>query len=823
MRDTLIARVLRNEDNEIVRAQSLKEHSDNVAYVASKLSECVGLSAAGKLAGYLHDAGKAKAAFQSYIAEEDAEKRDRMRGSVIHSRAGALYLQMLIDDMAAKGMDVDTPMIQMTREVICMAIVSHHTGLIDPFGIEGEDCLDTAIHQCETEDTAAADTFFATIISRDEASALFREAISEITTACSGVDIQSLKMKYAEDKQSKQCYMLSLRSFLIEYIASCIVEGDRLDAQCFEEGRHVELDGQISVSIWAKYLKALEEHIARFPAGGTISAMRRKLSDNCSAAAGNPIGIYSLWAPTGFGKTLASLRFALGHAVAHHASRIFYIIPYMSIIDQTAKEFKSFLPEGAVLEHHSNFNVGDMKEDELSQYELATQSWTSPIIMTTMVQFLDTVFSMRNTNLRRLHSLANSVIIFDEIQNLPTRCMLPFFQLCEFLKTTCHCTIVLCSATQPRLDDAKLYLKLISNGDIGGLTNEDAEAMQRTEIVDIREKGKLDATALVDLVLVQEARSALIVHNTKSAAAKTFHCLGERAHAGASLYFLTTDLCPAHRMDIITSIKEKLKEKSDERVYIVSTQLIEAGVDISADVAFRSLAGLDSIIQTAGRCNRNGGDGVRPVYVFESAEENLSHLIEIKDAQQDYTNTFEYCRRKGLPLMSQEAISHYYSIRNYRFEASPNVNGYPMKVDSVRTTITEGLYPCNGNPCYASAKDHQRNGIPLISYTPFRSIGNQFRVIDNASQISVIVPYKGKRGEDCTAESIIKRLQNDYLGKDELKRLLKTAQQYTVNVFVPQDKIPSNIYEKNGIFFAAEYGEVTGLRLKEADGSAIIL
>lgn len=811
--------IARIDKNDRSRTQTLKEHSANVAVIASAAAEQVGLPNLAKLAGFLHDAGKTKPGFQDYIMEEDESKQKALHGKVIHSRAGALFLHYLLSQSDINGKMASGWAKDLTEEIIDMAIVSHHTGLIDPFTVEGQNNLERAMYQCEDEDLAVADAFFDEVISKDEVLKLFNAAVGEVERICGGESLRSIQMKYKNNKESRNCYGLSLRSFLVEYIASCIVEGDRLDAQCFEEHRVVTPDEMKSKGDWSDYLDALEQRISKFSADGKINRLRAKLSENCKASATGKAGIYTLWAPTGFGKTLASLRFSLGQAIKTDASHVFYIIPYMSIIDQTASEFKSFLPKEVILEHHSNVNTEQYSDDELKSYELATQSWTNPIVMTTMVQFLDTVFSMQNTNIRRFHSLANSIIIFDEIQSLPTHCMLPFFQTCEFLASVCHCTIVLCSATQPKFNDAGLYLQLLSDGDIGGLTNADAEAMRRTEIVDIRNRGKLDAEALTDFVLEQDARSVLIVHNTRKAAQATYDSLLKKTSAGVKVFFLTTDLCPKHRLQIIDTVKSILNNSEGERVFIVSTQLIEAGVDISVDMAFRSLAGLDCIIQTAGRCNRHGLSAIRPVYVFESADENLSHLTDIKEAQQDYTNTFEYCRAKGLSLMEQEAIAYYYSVRNQRFRNDTYRNGYPIKMEGIRTTVTELFYPSAGNFIYKLAKNTVGQAVARsISCTPFRSIGESFHVIDNANQVSVIVPF------DDDARTLIDELQNDYLYPSEKNHLLKTAQQYTVNTFIPMNgSIPDNIIQKDGLWFAIEYDLSTGLRLKKADGSAIIL
>ena len=836
----------RTDKQNIGRCQTLLEHSRNVAMIAGYLGRKVGLERTSYLMGYTHDAGKGRGDFQAYIMAPE-EQQGRLKGTIVHSRAGALAIckaanldsrQALEDATAA----LDEKWRVLTAEILCLAITGHHAGLNDVTGGITSARKSLAEYILENgpermQDEKALARFYEEVLSEDQIRDLFNEAVVElsevlqksqrklISSQIQGLDsvVQNVKDKTRVKKARKKT-AYAIRSLLAEYLESCLVEADRYDAQCFEESVEPSLERYERAGDWASMTPALEKHIASLKSDSRIGRARKKLSDNCAESAKRlDAGIYKCWAPTGFGKTLSSLRFALNQAARLDKRKVFYIIPYTSIIDQTAQIFKEILGEKNILEHHCNVQFEESASDALSEHEALIQSWDKPIALTTMVQFLNTAFSMKNTNIRRLHALTNSVIIFDEIQSLPEHCTYPFFQFCAFLYAVCDCTVVLCSATQPETGDTKLAYQLVASDDIGGLTEADAQDMRRTEIVndllhdDLTNSvtgRKIDASELSDIVLARKERTALIVHNTKGAALKTFQAICQKADPTKyHVHLLTTNLCAKHRKQILATLREELKDGYPQKVIIVSTQLIEAGVDISVEVAYRSYAGLDNVIQTAGRCRRNtDGSTQYPVYVFESADENLNSLISIKNARSFYLDAMAWAKNMAQSLTSGKTISHYYEKKNERNSNQVNYLGY---------TLTQGGYN-NGNiadamcskgadkcPYWKSAKDefHGEPAVPIIT-TPYRTISEQFKVIEDGNQISVFVPY------DDVAERAIAVVQDRGAGAERRRAALQTLQQYSVSIFHNQKKpLPEGVYEADGLFYANRsiYNPIIGL------------
>lgn len=868
----------RTDSHDIGRRQTLLDHSRNVAEIAGLLGRQVGLERMAYLMGYTHDAGKAGEDFQEYIFEPEEQQR---RHKIIHSRAGALAIckAAKLDSLSAldKCTEVDADKYPnryarvLAAEILCLAITGHHAGLRDvTIGLSGGLSLAEYILKEGPDrkaDEQALALFYKEVLSEDEIQELFRKATVELRnvlrrnenrlTAAQKKALDSVVQGEEENNKEEESERTKKRrirkaqyatqSLLAEYLESCLIEADRYDAQCFNEHAEPNLDKYERVGDWGAMMPALEKHLSLLESESKIGQARKKLSDNCAESASRlDAGIYKCWAPTGFGKTLSSLRFSLNQANRLNKKKVFYIIPYTSIIDQTAQIFKAILGEDYILEHHCNVQFDDTTTDEqLSEHENLVQSWDKPIVLTTMVQFLNTAFTMKNTNLRRMHALTNSVIIFDEIQSLPEHCTYSFFQFCTFLYTVCNCTIVLCSATQPETRDNRLKYRLLASDDIGGLTEADAEEMRRTKIVHILHEDpeenhrirELKTEELANIVLEKlsapdgENRTALIVHNTKNAALNTFCAICNKVDPTQyRVHLLTTNFCAKHRKKILATLREELQGDCTQKVIIVSTQLIEAGVDISVDVAFRSLAGLDNVIQTAGRCRRNSnGEKKYPVYVFESADERkpLAKLPTIQKAQGFYRDTvvkllgeasedklsIEADRSEDLPLMSGAAIKKYYEVKNTSNVYIKNYLGYTLKPGQERfdniadAMCSKGERDCRFWRHIKRSEPHRNATLPLIT-TPYRTISDEFHVIEEGNQKTVFVPY------DDTARAAIAVVQNDGAGSKERKAALQTLQQYSVSFFLKEgEALPKEFEEINGLYFAQEsaYDEVIGL------------
>lgn len=773
------------------REQSVKEHLENVAELCHIFGEQINLSHTAGLIGKIHDMGKATKEFDTYIRNSAAHPEDHsQKGKIDHSTAGARF----IFDRFSSGDTLD----KITAQIIILPVVSHHGGLIDCIDLHGHMVFDDRMSKEVKNFDEAKMTYNRECFPLETIEYEFSQAKREIS-----VLIQKIK--------SSDLPVLYSMHLVIKYLFSCLVDADRHDTYCFMEGKP-EKQPENNRILWEELSANLESAIAAMPADGSLNRERRKISEQCFEFAKRPTGIYRLNVPTGGGKTLSSLRFAIHHAKQWNKNRIFYIIPFTTIIDQNAKDVKDILlHDEAILEHHSNV----VHDNDLEQYTLLTERWDSPIIFTTMVQFLNTFFSGGTQAVRRMHNLANSVLIFDEIQALPLKCVSMFNEALNFLHSVCNTTAVLCTATQPLLGTVEKSLHYSENADIVSEEEGSNPAFQRVRVVDRQVPGGYGTENVAGLVLekLQTLNSVLVVLNTKKTASKLYDCICEikdrlPEEEKYHVFHLSTSMCPAHRLKILESLKGILNK--GEKVVCVSTQLIEAGVNISMECVIRALAGLDSIAQAAGRCNRHGEVPIREAYIVNLREESVGMLPDIQIGQACSRIVLEEYKLNPAEFdcnpISQKAIREYYKHYFYQRQAVmdysmpkeyPGVNMYDL--------LNQNTY---GKKAYESLTG-KSSGIAFNQ--SFRSAGELFEVIDQ-NTTGVLVPY-GKGIE------LIQKI-NGNCTLDELKQFLRHTQQYSVNLFSRDLEILQKnhgIYElHNGGVLALQpdfYNEKTGVSL----------
>lgn len=541
-----------------------------------------------------------------------------------------------------------------------------------------------------------------------------------------------------------------------------------------------------------------------------INRLRSEMSAQCKTYALLESGIRTLSIPTGGGKTLASLRYALKHALAKQKERIIYIVPFTTIIEQNAKEIREILQEDdMILEHHSNV-IEDIKPESeeynahKEKIKLARDHWDRPIIFTTMVQFLNVFYAKGTRNARRLHQLANAVLIFDEVQAVPIKCISLFNAALNFLNTLGHSSILLCTATQPALSYVKNKLHLPQEAEIIANLNQVGKNFKRVELVDRTTPLGWDAEELADFVdgNLEEVKSVLVILNTKSAVRKLFTALQSKFSSDSDvlLFHLSTNMCAAHRKAKLEEVKEALKNSTLEngkKVICVSTQLIEAGVNISFECVIRSLAGLDSIAQAAGRCNRHGKDPIRKVYIIRSADETLTSLPEIRigadNTQRVLVDFNENPVCFGHDLLSAAAMRVYFEY--YYKQIENELNYYIPKLDKHMFDLL------NKNKDYHEYYKKKLNQNPeILSRPAFATAEQHFEAISNATT-AVIVPYNDE------ARKLILDLNGD-LDISELGELLHKSQQYVVNLYAPELKK----LDKAGDVYPLFNGSVLALR-----------
>jgi CRISPR-associated endonuclease/helicase Cas3 len=525
------------------RWHRLDEHLRATAEQAQQFAEPWGAGDWAWNAGWLHDLGKFSADFQRKLTD-DANAHIR----VDHSTAGA---QRANKQWEHAG------------KLLAYTIAGHHTGL--PDGKSNSDaCLERRLQR--------------------SVPALPTEA--EAVTANAAA---TLALPFPLDNKTAAFRL----SFFTRMLFSCLVDADFLDTEKFMDPSRVrDRAGYPSLEAVAARLFPALEKLNQTDLTKPVNIQRAKVLAQCLTAAEWEPGLFSLTVPTGGGKTLSSLAFALHHALRYGKCRVIYVIPFTSIIEQNADVFRRFAGPDAVLEHHSNFEPRE--EDRRSR--LAAENWDAPVVVTTNVQFFESLFGCRSSVCRKLHNIANSVVILDEAQTLPVKFLRPCLAALRELAATYRTSIVLCTATQPALSRREDFRDGLEG--VREIVRDPVTLAHDLRRVDMKSLGKLPDADLVARLAGHE--QVLCVVSTRRHARKLFEMLPD--HAGT--LHLSALMCPAHRTLVLRRIRRALKY--GKRCRVISTQLIEAGVDIDFPVVYRALAGLDSIAQAAGRCNREG-------------------------------------------------------------------------------------------------------------------------------------------------------------------------------------------------------------------------
>lgn len=565
----------RKEDGKWI-IQSNEEHQKGVAEMAASYAGLFGLASWGNFLGLIHDKGKERAAFQQYIRNANGLPTDDKDHYTNHNHA-------FVGGLLAKELMGSTWINFLSNQII-----SHHTGLHD------YNELETILQ----EESIPAE------INKDNIKIEKSLLINELMA------LDVLKSKEGAN----------LFHHLSRMLFSCLVDADRLDTERFMDVQSWQQRGH-STSI-ATLLPKLEAHIRMLQSSSAdteVNRIRQKVQEQCRRMSQKEKGFYSLTVPTGGGKTLSSLLWAMKHAASHSMNRIIIAIPYTSIIVQTARLLKKIFGEENVLEHHSNFNPDDVKNKEMREkLKLATENWDYPIIVTTNVQLFESLFGNKPSVCRKLHNIVNSVIILDEVQTLPTDFLQPIVDALKAYRKLFGVSVLFTTASQPVLCGKIKGAQSELNG-IECITeiipNEFALHDQlRRVTIEFDDKGN---TYNEIAAKVSQYNKVLCIVNTRKDAKELYDRL---PNEGVKIH-LSRMMCPAHVGDAIERIKELLQDASQPIVRVIATQLVEAGVDIDFPVVFRQEAGLDSILQAAGRCNREGKLERGHTFVFSLSAE----------------------------------------------------------------------------------------------------------------------------------------------------------------------------------------------------------
>ena len=714
---------IRQDENGETVYQTVAEHLTGTAALCREFAADFGAGSDGELAGLTHDLGKCTDGFQKRLLEN---------GPIVdHATAGALLCA------------------QQGHIFTAACVAGHHGGL--------QDLGNTRVDQTD------APTFCGRI-KRGIEGHVFEHCGESCVTLPSGF------------RPSVPGHDKLQISFWTRMLYSCLVDADFLDTERFMDGER----GRGGYDDLPTLLRRLKEYIAPWQEPKTVlNKLRCKILNSCLDTGSKPKDIYTLTVPTGGGKTVASLAFALRHAVAHGMKRVIYVVPYTSIIEQNAEVFREILGDGNVLEHHSGvqFELSDGASPEEVRRALAAENWDMPVIVTTAVQFFESIYANRSSKCRKLHNLADSVIIFDEAQMLPLCHLRPCVAAMASLAEQFRSTLVLCTATQPSLGD--LLHTYAPSCPVTELCPQTAEEYDSFRRVTFRQEGILEDDALAKRL--SEHRQVLCIVNSRKAAQSIFARLPQEAS-----FHLSTLMVPAQRQTLLDEIRRRLK--AGEPCRVVSTSLIEAGVDVDFPAVYRELAGLDSVLQAAGRCNREGK---------RAPEESIVTVFERAELPPMLFRTAIGATREA--LMNSCDIGARETMQNY-FDALRSLSGETLDKSGVIKAFEKGI-----------------NGCEL----PFRTVAENFHLIDQNTR-TVYVPFAG-------GAALIERLKAGECSKELYRKLGR----YAVSVYEPHFQ---KLYAAGALLTAREvpaldedsailndmslYSETTGLTLEPEMGKA---
>jgi len=758
------------------REQTLRDHCRNVAEYARESMEPVGFGTCAYLAGLLHD-GKGTEKFQTYLRQsaewqaydegkiEKPQDARPVRGTVNHTFAGMIYLMDKFHDME----DLNG---SLTAEMISCAISSHH-GLFDCMSLDGENGF---VHRIRADKRAdiqyeqAKDAFEREVSSREEIEELFQKACLEV---------QNFMETFSQYSGNADDIFMQL-SMAVRMLSSALMYADRRDtAEFMNETAYGDISGN-----WKQDIHNFEEKYQKLnaaPGSGNISPLnraRQDISDQCRTFAKQSGGIYRLNVPTGGGKTLSSLRYALYHADQYKKKKIIYVIPLLSIIDQNAAEIESYLPGETILEHHSDVAREDMTEGELREYDLLRDRWEAPVIITTLVRILDIFCSDKTSAVTRLRALADTVMIFDEVQSVPIKTLALFNSALNFLADFCGTTVILCSATQPEFNTLKSYSLHISDKRMISLTDAQYQIFRRQRYHDLSsEEISLDELYTRSVEIVQGQNPLMVVCNTKSEAGQLYRKLKENQD-NILVMHLSAGMCKAHRKRVIEDVRDELTsiqdQKETRRFILVTTQIVEAGVNMSFRSVIRVLAGNDNLVQAGGRCNRSNEYESGDVYLMRIQGENASlrQLPDIRNAQSAMIDTvYQFRRKNEFDPEAPAFISEYYRKLFRKTEFDRDIL-YPFRYKTGTKYFIADLL---SNKTVIDGDDQ------FLMQQPFKTAGEYFKVFEE-NTYEVIVPFEEGR-------ELIERLKYfDKAGAMVPAELYRKTGDYSVQIFEWQKK-----------------------------------
>ncbi|MBI5056125.1 MAG: CRISPR-associated helicase Cas3' [Nitrospirae bacterium] len=719
-----------HSENSRKEKHSLLKHLRQTAKFAESFARKVDYKEIFKIAGLLHDFGKYQPDFQNYL--ENGGKR----GSVPHAAWGAGYARL--------------------HRIIeaSIAIDGHHKGLPD-----------NSAWKSDTEP-----------FKRGEVSGF--ENITRNFLDDAGVNEADIKNPDSLSFTGK-----SQREIFIRYLFSALTDSDWLSTEeHFDQGKFDMRVGAVLST--DTMISKLEEEFLKKSIDGEINQLRNDARNQAIQKADMPCGFYSLALPTGMGKTLTSMAWALRHAKKNVLKRIIIVLPYINIIDQTAQILKSIFGEELVLEHHSAYNENDHNGHNLmgscspieERKKLACENWDYPVIVTTTVQFFESLFSNRPSQCRKVHNIAESVVIFDEVQAIPKEVILPTLQMLKDVQAVMKTSFLFCTATQPAFEKRQGFDGI---SEICPLIDDPAALYDKTKRVEynlLNDLIPIDYNRLLKAI-VQTGDSTLVIFNTKKAVLEFYNCTQEQGN-WKEKYHLSTSMCPSHRKAVIKKVRDALDAK--KKILVVSTQLIEAGVDFDFPVVFRAMAPLEAVIQSAGRCNREGSLGELGGKVF---------LFKLQDSGMP-NKTYAACAGHAEELIKQD-INQLHGHRMFNEYYAQVVRLY---VDPDKYNINEARRQFN-----------------------FETVNDAYHIIENATEGLFVYNYSDE------SRQLLHSLEyKEFLSRDDYRKM----QMYTVQVyrhFIFQNGSMCKTMPQGFKVWYGNYDSETGISVAPIDTDKLIL
>ncbi len=796
--------------------QYVGQHLLGVSEKTGDRAAKIGLREFGQLLGLLHDLGKYSEEFRKYIessagildpdADEYVDARAK-KGKIDHSTAGAQHAFALLSAKSKVG--------EIAVSIAALCLASHHSGLIDCISPNGTDILSTRLAKAATLTRLSEATANIELLVNERINHLLSdpEWMTAVVRKCRAVQ--------SEKSQLRGDFNIGL---LARFLFGCLTDADGRDSADFENPRAAAQRQNGKYTSWEALVDRLDRHISSLGLHYPVDKIRTEISRVCVSRAKDPRGVFTLTVPTGGGKTLASLRFALNHAMQHKMDRVLFFVPFTTIIDQNAQVVRKVLETNdvdlgkVVLEHHSNL----MPERQTWINKILSEDWDAPIVFTTTVQLLEALFGGGTQAARRMHQLSNSVLIFDEVQALPIGTTHMFCNAINFLTRHCDSTVVLCTATQPLLngvDDQKGRIDLSHANEIVPDVESLFAQLRRVDISDLRRPNAWHESEIATLVDDEMDRSGncLVVVNTKKSAQSLYEL--EKSRYAGSIYHLSAGMCPAHRAVVLDAVRQCLAK--DKGVLCISTQVIEAGIDVDFGSVIRYVAGLDSIAQSAGRCNRNGKTTKGHVLIANPTDENLDMLHDIKEGKEQAIRVLDEFKRQPADfkrdILGPTAIEMYFK---YYFFNRKSQMDYPIDQKDKRGVGRDdtllSLLSSNGLSLEEFSRQFRKDYRWILRQS-FMSAAKAFSAIDAPTR-GVVVQYKerGKQlvGELCATFDIERQFA-----------LLREAQQYSVNLYPHQlqqlerQGALHEVQESSGILFVEKeyYSEEFGLSMSPVE------